>query len=263
MYWYDGSLVNSNQLQLSINEPGFIYGANVFSTMRIYENSLQHPLTAWQAHCDRLNESIQVFKWQQPNWTRLRQGAELLTAYFPILRLVIFPDGKEWITGRNLPPDLKQRQTRGITAWIATERIYRRSLAEYKTGNYLAAYLARNQALKHNAQEAILIDHQGNWLETSTGNLWGWKNHCWYTPSLDLGILPGIARSHFFSYLNNQQFQVQENIWTPNFSEHLEAIFYTNCVVGIIPIKMIINGDHQQIYPVKTVNWQDLFNKFF
>lgn len=261
MYWYNGKLINSDQLQLNINEPGLIYGANVFSTMRIYENSLQHPLTAWQAHCDRLSKSLEVFQWQQPNWQRIQQGAELLITHFPVLRLVVFPDGREWITGRNLPPDLQQRQTEGITAWVATEQIFRRDLAQYKTGNYLGAYLARNEALKHNAQEAILIDQQGNWLETSTGNLWGWKNDCWYTPSLDVGILPGIERSRLLNYLNYQQLPVKENLWTPEFTENLEAIFYTNCVIGIIPIKIILKADKQRHYPLKTSSWQELISK--
>ena len=46
----------------------------------------------------------------------------------------------------------------------------------HKTGNYLACWLAKNAgAKKVGAQEAILTSDQGEWLETSTGNLWGWK----------------------------------------------------------------------------------------
>jgi branched-subunit amino acid aminotransferase/4-amino-4-deoxychorismate lyase len=250
MYWYDGQIVNSEQLQLKINDPGLIYGANVFSTMRVYEKSLQHPVTAWQAHCDRLKHSLQVFKWQQPNWQRLKQGAELLLVHFPVLRLVIFPDGKEWITGRNLPPDLKQRQAEGITAWVATDSLYKRDLAQHKTGNYLGAYLARNHALSLNAQEAILIDQQGHWLETSTGNLWGWRDNCWYTPSLNVGILPGIGRSRLLNYFQAQKIKVVENIWTAEFIQTLEAIFYSNCVVEIVPIKTILNAKNQLHYHI-------------
>jgi 4-amino-4-deoxychorismate lyase len=263
MYWYDGQLINSEQLQLKINDPGLIYGASVFSTMRVYEKSLQHPVTAWQAHCDRLKHSLQVFKWQQPNWQRLKQGAELLLVHFPVLRLVIFPDGKEWITGRNLPPDLKQRQTEGITAWVATDSLYKRDLAQHKTGNYLGAYLARNHALSLNAQEAILIDQQGHWLETSTGNLWGWRDNCWYTPSLDVGILPGIGRSRLLNYFQAQKIKVVENIWTNEFIQTLEAIFYSNCVVEIVPIKTIIYAENQLNYTnIQNIDYNFLIFDF-
>ena len=256
MYWYDGELVNSKQIKLDINAPELCYGASVFTTMRVYERSLNHSLTYWQAHCDRLASSLKTFNWQQPNWNRLKQGALALSSHFPVLRLVVLPNGKEWITGRNLPPDLKQRQDRGITAWVATEELYRRELAEYKTGNYLGAYLARNQALSLNAQEAILVDCRGNWLETSTGNLWGWRDGCWYTPSLDLGILPGIKRSHLLNYLQDSHIPVEENIWTPKFVATLEAISYSNCVVEQIPIEQVLDRDNITNYPM--VNFQKI-----
>lgn len=265
MYWYDGQLINSEQLQLKINDPGLLYGASVFSTMRVYEKSLQHPLTAWQAHCDRLHKSLKIFKWQQPNWQQLQQGAELLLTIFSVLRLVVFPDGREWITGRNLPPDLKQRQTEGITAWVARDSlyIYKRDLAQHKTGNYLGAYLARNQALSLNTQEAILIDQQGHWLETSTGNLWGWRDNCWYTPSLDIGILPGIARSRLFNYFQTQKIKVLENTWTTEFIQTLTAVFYSNCVVEIVPIKTILDAENQLHYNVDQNNWQELIKGIY
>ena len=262
MYWYDGELIEKNKIQLGINEPSLIYGATVFTTMRVYHRSLTHPLTNWAAHCDRLKRSLTVFNWQQPNWQRLQRGAELLLTSFPVLRIVVFPDGKEWITGRNLPSDLAQRQQQGITAWIAEDELYRRNLAAHKTGNYLSAYLARQQALKLGAAEAILIDTQGNWLETSTGNLWGWKNDCWYTPSLDSGILPGIERSQLLIWLRQNNLPVQENIWTPRFVKNLEAIFYSNCVVKIVPINNILwSGNH--FICLESVIKSQLFSKYF
>ena len=252
MYWYDGKIIDSEQIEIRIDAPELCYGATVFTTMRVYARSLSHDLTHWQAHCDRLNRSIDAFDWRQPDWTRLKQGALALLDYFPILRMAVFPNGKEWITGRNLPADLKQRQSKGITAWVAQDELYRRELARHKTGNYLSAYLARNKALSLDAKEAILIDYRGNWLETSTGNLWGWKNGCWYTPSLDSGILPGIKRSHLLARLRNNNVLVKENIWTSEFVATLEAVSYSNCVVETIPIKRVLDRDNTSDYPIVT-----------
>jgi 4-amino-4-deoxychorismate lyase len=240
-YWYDGRLVDRNTLELEIDEPALLYGATVFTTMRVYESSLTHPLTHYSAHLDRLKNSIANFDWQQPNWQSLQQGALSLIPRFQVLRIAIFPDGRELITGRNLPLDLSQKQQQGITAWIAKTEIYRRDLANHKTGNYLGAYLALQKARQLGAQEAILLDRSGNWLETSTGNLWGWKNGCWYTPSLDCGILPGIVRSQLLVWLQKNHTLVKENCWTPKFVRDLQAISYSNCVVEVIPIKTIIH----------------------
>lgn len=242
MYWYNGKLCQQDTLQLDINEPGLLYGATVFTTMRVYDRSLTHPLTNWKAHCDRLKHSLITFNWQQPNWQRLEKGAETLLS-FPVLRITIFPDGRELIIGRNLPSDLTQRQ-QGVTAWVASEPLFRRDIATYKTGNYLGAYLALQKANKLGAKEAILIDANGNWLETSTGNLWGWRDGCWYTPTLACSILPGIARSQLLNYLRNNNIPVRENIWTPEFIRGLQALAYSNCVVEIVPIHTFIGtGD--------------------
>jgi 4-amino-4-deoxychorismate lyase len=239
MFWYDGKLIEKDSFELNIYEPGLLYGATVFTTLRVYQQSLTHPLTHWQAHCDRLDQSLQAFGWQLPHWQRLQQGAELLLPHFPVLRIAIFPDGREWIIGRNLPADLSQRQQQGITAWVAEDSLFRRDLANYKTGNYLGAWLSLQQAQKRGATEAILIDSEGNWLETSTGNLWGWRDNCWWTPSLEVGILPGIARSQLLHWLVNQNIPVKENLWTPDFVKGLEAIAYSNCVVEVIPLHTV------------------------
>jgi 4-amino-4-deoxychorismate lyase len=240
MFWYNGELIAGDRLTLNLTDSGLLYGASVFTTLRVYQQSLDHPLTHWEKHGDRLRHSLEVFGWSFPDWKRVRQGAELLCKDYPVLRIVIFEDGREWITGRSLPKDLRERQLQGIMGWVATDSLYQRSLNAYKTGNYLGSYLAQQGAQKLGLQEAILIDSQGNWLETSTGNLWGWKDGCWWTPVLDGTILPGIARSHICQTLT-----VKETVWTADFVSGLAAIAYSNSVVEIIPFRKIINQENQ------------------
>lgn len=270
-YWYNGQFSQSSQIQLSIDNPGLLFGATVFTTLRVYENNLDHYLTSWQLHVERIKNSLNFFGWQQPDWQRIRQGAELIKQYFPVLRITIFPDGCELITGRNLPANLKQMQDNGIIATIVEEGLYR-SLPAHKTGNYLAGWLAKNRANNspEACQEAIFTDAAGNWLETTTGNLWGWGDGCWWTPPLteenllenqllenqSTGnqltgnqltgkILPGIARSHLLNYLKSQNPKspnpiVREEPWTPAIISKLETLAYSNSVVEIIPIHTTI-----------------------
>ncbi|MEH2192657.1 MAG: aminotransferase class IV [Nostoc sp.] len=235
IFWYDGRLIHSQTLELNINDPGLLYGATVFTTLRAYHNSLDHSLTNWQAHCDRLLFSIQTFGWQQPDWNRLRQGAQILLTHFPVLRITLFPDGREWITGRLLPNNLTEKQNNGIKCAVASSEFYR-SLPSHKTGNYLSAWLAKTSL---DAEEAILVDSQGNWLETSTGNLWGCCDRSWYTPPLTSGILPGLVRSQLVNWLQNHQQPVREEPWTVGLFERFEAIAYTNSIVEIIPIHTV------------------------
>lgn len=240
MFWFDGNLIEGNNLTIDINNPALLYGATVFTTMRVYDRSLEHRLTNWQAHCDRLSNSLQAFAWQFPDWQRLRKGAEALLSIFPVLRIAIFPDGIEWIVGRYLPEDLVDRQQKGIIGYVAQNSHFCRYLPEEKTGNYLGAWLALKEAQKLGAKEAIFVDSNGNWLETSTGNLWAYKDNCWWTPSLEFGILPGISRRQILNWLQSQNIPVKENKWDRDFVKDLESIAYSNSVVEIIPFSEII-----------------------
>ncbi len=238
-YWYDGQLFIEDKICLSIDDPGLKYGATVFTTLRIYQQSLDHPLTQWKPHCHRLQTSLQQFGWCLPNWQKIAQGANNLIETYPVLRITIFPDGKEWITGRFLAKNLLKFQQEGVKGWLANDPLFQRSLKAHKTGNYLGSYLALQKAKTLGFQEAILIDSEHNWLETSTGNLWGWKEGTWYTPELDGEILPGIGRWQLINWLRQQNIKFEENQWTPSWVKSLEIVAYTNSVVEVIPFSCI------------------------
>ena len=251
MYWYCGELIESETIELNISDPGLLYGATVFTTLRT-DSRLGALKNLVDLHCDRLGASIEDLGWSQPDWHRVRSGVEQLTLLFPVLRITIFPDGRELITGRELPPNLTTWQTAGITAIIA-DRQLTRSLPHHKTGNYLAPWLALQQARNQNIQEAILTNDRGDWLETTTGNLWGYRDGCWYTPPLSAGILPGIARSQIMHYLKRENKSVVEIDWDPEWVKELDSIGYGNSVIHLIPIHTVLTPVGKLEYETKSL----------
>jgi len=249
MFWYNGELIHASTLELAIDDPGLLYGATVFTTLRVYHRSLDSALTNWKAHCDRLANSLQTFGWLQPDWHRLRQGAQVMLAQFPVLRITVFPDGREWIVGRLVPENLPERQQHGVSAIVATALQFNRCLPAHKTGNYLSAWLAGAKARQMSAGEAILVDENGNWLETSTGNLWGWRDGNWWTPPLSAGILPGVVRSQLKQWLSKHELPVRELPWLANDVKQFEAIAYSNSVVEVVPIHTIQQTTHLHYDP--------------
>ena len=240
MYWYCGRSIESQTIELDLNDPGLLYGATVFTTFRTDKLSPG----IYELHCERLRSSIDDLDWCQPNWKQVRSGVECLRS-FPVLRITIFPDGRELITGRDLPPNLATWQQAGVSVIIADSKLTR-SLPQHKTGNYLAPWLALQQARNSNIQEAILTNDRGDWLETTTGNLWGYRDGCWYTPPLSAGILPGVMRSQLLELL--QQRKVVEIEWTQSWVKDLEAIGYGNSVIHLIPI-------HTAILPMGKIEY--------
>ena len=240
-YWFAGRLYVDEPMPILPSNPALAYGASVFTTMRVYGHSLEHPLTAWGEHCDRISQSLYTFDWPQPNWQRVTEGCQALLAHYPVLRLAILTDGNELITGRPLPHHLEQHQTDGVTVWGAKGPQYQRSLPTHKTGNYLPCWLAMQAAKTHGARDAILVAPSGEWLETSTGNLWGYADGQWWTPPVASGLLPGISRARLIRGLANQA--VTDTPWTSDIVEQFECLAYSNCVVGTMPIHTVLLGN--------------------
>ncbi|MBT9313824.1 aminotransferase class IV [Leptothoe spongobia] len=239
-YWFAGKLYENEPLSIDPKNPALAYGASVFTTMRVYERSLEHPLTAWREHCDRISQSVQAFSWPQPNWQNVIVGCQTLLTYHPVLRLTILASGQELITARPLPQNLEQQQTEGVVVWVAQGPQYQRCLPSHKTSNYLPCWLAMQAAKKHGARDAILSTDK-EWLETSTGNLWGYQSGHWWTPPLTSGLLPGITRARLIKTLTSQV--ITDQPWTLDLVAKFECLVYSNCVVGILPIHTVLFGN--------------------
>jgi branched-subunit amino acid aminotransferase/4-amino-4-deoxychorismate lyase len=248
-FWYDGAWRSGGQITLDITDPGLLYGATVFSTLRVYEKNLADRRTAWVAHRSRLTQSLEEFGWTLPDWARVETGIAQIPD--PVVRVTIFPDGREFIVGRALPADLPQRQTQGIIAVVMDQSGGTRSLPQHKTGNYLTPWFGLHAARSRGAQETILTDTQGHWLETCTGSLWGWADGVWYTPSLAAGILPGISRDRIISGLQCQNRAVLESPWTRLLIDSFQVLAYCNCVVEVIPIVQVLTGARMWAYPMR------------
>ncbi|MGB2924971.1 MAG: aminotransferase class IV [Limnothrix sp.] len=241
-YWYAGKWVEGDQISLSIFDPSFLFGATIFTTLRVYGQSLTDPRTLWQRHGDRLRNTVTKMGWPEPNWSSVTDGAKRVAADYPVVRITLLSDGRELILGRALPPQLAEKQQQGIKVWLAGDRRYSRSLADFKTGNYLGAWQAMQQAKQQGADEAILLNENGIWLETTTGNLWGFTAGKWYTPPASAGdILPGVMRAHLLEQLQQSGEIVREKLWDAALVKQFEAIAYSNSVVGVIPCTEILD----------------------
>ena len=244
-YWFDGQWFDQAFIQLPIAEPGLLYGATIFTTLRVYEQNLFHPLTHWKAHGDRLRQTLAELQWPSPDWEALTQAAIVLGQQEPVLRITIFPTGQAWIVGRALPTDLAHRQHQGITAWLMPPGRFQRSLADWKTGNYFAPWIAQQTAKRQQSQEAILSNAAGHWLETSTGNLWGWRDNKFFSPTFTGEQLVGIAHDHLCQWLEKQGVILARQVWTPDLVKSLQGLAYSNSVIEIIPINQV-HADHQE-----------------
>lgn len=237
-YWWTGQLHAGNTLILNLDDPALLYGATVFSTLRIYQQNPQHPLTALKAHFHRLETQVKALGWAAPSWEQVNLAVHTLALHYPVLRITLFPDGRELVTGRALPPDLGQKQQKGMVLLTLEGG---RCWPHLKTGNYLVSFQAWRQAEACGAQEAILMQ-EGTWLETSRGNLWAWDGSQYLTPPEE-GGLAGIVRQQLLSQLVCLGIPHSVVPFTLERQHSFQAVGYSNSVVELLPVREIIEAE--------------------
>ncbi len=237
-YWWTGQMHVGVTLELNLDDPALIYGATVFTTLRIYQQDPQHPLTALKAHFHRLETQVDALDWVAPSWEQVNLAVQTLAPYYPVLRITLFPDGRELVTGRALPSDLAQKQQMGVVLFTVEGG---RSWPHLKTGNYLVSFQAWRQAEAHGAQEAILMQ-EGTWLETSRGNLWAWDGSQYLTPSEEGGLV-GIFQQQLISRLVCLAIPHAVVPFTPERQRSFQALGYSNSVVELLPVREIMEEE--------------------
>ena len=85
-----------------------------------------------------------------------------------------------------------------------------------------------------NAQEFL--------AEGSVSNLFFVRDGVLFTPALDCGILPGVARRHVIELARRAGTAVKDGHFTINDLFSAEECFLTNCSWEVLPVRQIVNG---------------------
>lgn len=105
-----------------------------------------------------------------------------------------------------------------------------------KTGNYLNNVLAKLEANRKGAQDALMLNNQGHLTECTTSNFFFVSEGRVMTPSLDCGILAGITRVMILQIAEENGILVEEGEWPPEILEKAEEAFLTGTVKKVMPV---------------------------
>ncbi|MBI2070026.1 MAG: branched-chain-amino-acid transaminase [Elusimicrobia bacterium] len=109
-----------------------------------------------------------------------------------------------------------------------------------KSLNYLNNILARAEAARADAQEAILLNMQGYVAECSGDNIFYLKKGRVVTPPVSAGILPGVTRQVVMELLKEQlRVPLMENLFTTFDLYQAEEAFITGTGAEIIGVSEI------------------------
>ena len=250
LVFLNGQFVPETQAVVPINDRGFTYGDGLFETMRVVNG---RPFRLAQ-HLERMSRGADFLKIRCPFTPEELQGfaGQLIEKnQMPeaILRVTLTRGPGE----RGYTPGAGDRPTVVMSLQAAPpldmENPARWSLvissihipagdfmASFKTMSKLANVLARMEAVEKGADEALLVNTNGEVAETASGNLfWVLRNQVCTVPA-DCGVLPGVTRAVVLEICRTLGLSTDQRVIKPEALRDFEGIFITQSVFGVVPV---------------------------
>ena len=191
-------------------------GYGLIETMRVRDGRI--PLL--ERHLARLARSLSELGLPEPKQDVRRLATPFSATGDAVLRVEVL-DGRASVTVRQLP-DLAPPAV--ITA-SEPHHPY-----PHKTTDRDCFEDAGDEAEVAEADDALLVTHEGWVAEGTTWNLFWWDGDRLRTPALELGILPGIARARVFELASAAEGRHARGALDG------KSLFLANAVRGVVPI---------------------------
>jgi branched-subunit amino acid aminotransferase/4-amino-4-deoxychorismate lyase len=124
-------------------------------------------------------------------------------------------------------------------------------LARFKTCNKLVQIMARAEADAAGADEALLLNSEGQIVEGSGGNVFWIEQETVCTPSLKSGPLPGVTRAVVFELCALLGWSISEKQIHPKVLIQAAGVFFTLSSMGITEA-VALDGEPLQRSSVTT-----------
>ena len=249
LFW---TIDNAN---ISVLDRGFTYGDGLFETMRVYSGKifrLEH-------HLDRLFQSARSILIELPitrNEIRsaIYAALKLNGLSNSIVRLTVTrgEQGSSINVDYSSPPTvvILVKPVNAISKKTYKEviviKLYKKSAIrtqgisnKIKSCNYLSNIILRENALKENFFEAILLDHNHNVTEGTISNIFIIKNNQLKTPILNEFVLSGIIRQAILDLCLENNIPFKEDLITERELYEADELFLTNSAIEILPVRNI------------------------
>jgi branched-chain amino acid aminotransferase len=246
----NGKFVSENEAVVSVFDRAFLYGDGLFETIRIHRGA---PFR-WGDHMRRLEQGAKLLNIRLPCAApELRaQASELVRMnWMPeaLLRITLSrgvgprgysprgADSPTLVMSLHAAPDANGEpipEWRAITASFrlpANER-----LAQFKTCNKLTQIMARAEAEAAGADEALLLNTDGNVVEAASSNLFWVGDATVCTPPLASGILAGVTRIVVLEICERIGLPTREANITPRELTAIEGVFLSMSSWGIVEV---------------------------
>jgi branched-chain amino acid aminotransferase len=267
--YINGQLVDKEKAVLSVFDHGVLYGDGVFEGIRAYNGRV----FKLREHLDRLYNSARAIMLEISITKKALEEAVLATLRANHMRdgyirlLVTRGEGDLGLDPNKCPkhsiviiadkialypPEFYEKGLSVITSSI------RRNISEalnpcIKSMNYLNNVLAKAEASRHNAPEAIMLNREGYVAECTGDNIFILRENALITPPTSAGALEGITRNIVMDIAKNMlKLLVKEELFTPYHVYVAEEVFLTGTAAEVVPVTEVDGREIGDGTPGKT-----------
>ncbi len=246
----NGQFVPAEQALVPVTDRSFLYGDGVFETIPVYNGK---PFR-WAQHLERLTRGADFLKIRlafAPKELRVLAGQLIERNQMPnaVLRLTLSrgagergysPKGAEApLVVMTLDP-MQPVDPQNPPHWRLQTSSYKLPasdpLSSFKTNNKLLQVLARAEAEAADADDALLLNSNGEVAETSSANLfWIYRDTVYTTPT-GRGALPGITRAVVLELCQALNLPSNKRVIKPESLRKSDGIFLSLSSLGIVPV---------------------------
>lgn len=249
----NGEFFDEVTAKISVLDRGFLYGDSVYEATRTFNRV---PFRIHQ-HLDRLFNSAQKIE-LSPTLNR----AEIVEAINQTIKAsphdniflrIILTRGTnrdlgldpELSEGNNLiiiskpiMPNPDWWYSRGLSLIFHHKKSSQQGSLP-KSGNYQENILAHKEAIAQGADDAIMINSEGQVTECSTSNIWLIKDGKILTPALKDGVLEGLTRKTLFEMTSRSGISLQETSLGPEDFLAADECFISSTTRNLVPVTQI------------------------
>ena len=260
--WYNGELVNWQDVKLHVLSHGLHYASCVFEGLRVYDGEI----FKLEEHTERLFHSAKRMDIKIPysedeinksttktvsvenvqnGYVRpfVWRGSEQMAVSAQKTKIHVAIAAWEW--GTYFDPKLK---TEGIKLNISKWRRPSPNTIPWDTkasGLYMICTLSKHEAEREGYTDSLMLDHEGNIAEATGANIFFKdKNGELHTPIPD-SFLDGITRRTVIEIAKSKNIKVNERKISPKELSSFVGCFLTGTAAEVTPVSKILENNYK------------------
>lgn len=229
------------------DDRGFLYGDGVFDTMLAVDGAFPD----LPRHLRRLEEGALALgiQFDRDEAERRARAVAAPRAGESAVRVTVTRGpggglsargaGPATVVARAGPVPWSERDRHeGVAVVVATLRRIPAACLDprVKSLNYLPNVLARQEAERHGAREAVFLDLAGHVVEAAVANLFVVRDGTLVTPPVSSGCFPGFARADVLALAREDGIPHGERAIRPDEVAGASEGFLTSSLAGIVPV---------------------------